>query len=80
MLQNAETVKLVGPHWNSDSSHTNVETADATKLPVQIAAEGAQSWRSIAVTALAVGDVLFVQRLQGGRHMGTAVQESLNEV
>jgi 3-dehydroquinate synthase class II len=69
ILQNAETVKLVGPARPQ-------RTIDSKRSEDAAAAE----WRAIAVTDLAAGDALLVRRSEVGRHLGTAVHETLNEV
>lgn len=66
LLQNAETVKLVGP----------VDPEGATNSE-----SDRRQWRTIAVTEIQPGDKVHVNRAEAGvgRHMGTAVQETLNE-
>ena len=80
LLQNAETVKLVGPS-TADSSLSIVDGGTSAALPGPRAGKGSTAWRARAVTELEPGDSLYVKRSDAGtgRHMGTAVQETLNE-
>eukprot|EP00892_Ulva_mutabilis_P012579 jgi/Ulvmu1/9694/UM055_0032.1 len=66
ILQNAETVKLVGPAASSEA------TAEG--------ANQKQPWRTIPVTDMHAGDTVLVQRSDAGRHMGMSVQEKLSEL
>lgn len=105
LLQNAETVKLVGPPSPSSSAgrssssggrnSLNVEDGGAAGSPpaggerAGTNSKGTNSdkgtngatWRARAVTELEPGDCLYVKRSASGtgRHLGTAVQETLNE-
>lgn len=80
LLQNAETVKLVGPSA-ADGALSIVDGGTSSALPGPRAGKGSAAWRALAVTDLEPGDSLYVKRSEAGtgRHMGTAVQETLNE-
>lgn len=104
LLQNAETVKLVGPPSPSSagssspsgsSNSLRVEGGGAAGSPpaggerAGANSKGTNSdkgtngatWHAHAVTELEPGDYLYVKRSASGtgRHLGTAVQETLNE-
>jgi hypothetical protein len=94
ILQNAETVKLVGPEVSEgrDTAQTQRggEAARGSAKDRQghreVAAGGAvpvpvaQHWGAVAVTEVQPGLELFVRRSHEGRHMGMPVQETLSEV
>jgi 3-dehydroquinate synthase class II len=63
LLQNAETVKLVGP---------GVATGQGG------VAKG-RSWRAVSVTEMQPGAQVLVLRQEGARHTGISIQESIVE-
>lgn len=79
ILQNAETVKIVGPAPEKVS--VEYDGASATELFGEGKEEVGPMWRTIAVTEIELGCSLYVKRSDAGvgRHMGIAVQEMLNE-
>lgn len=66
LLQNAETVRLVGPR------------GEATKGQAANSKESVD-WRAIPVTELQKGDQLLLHRQEGARHTGVAIQETIIE-
>jgi len=67
LLQNAETVKLVGPQ------------AGGTAQSGLLTGEMIPSWGAISVSELQPGDELFVLRQGGARHTGISREESIIE-
>ncbi|CAL5222991.1 g5435 [Coccomyxa viridis] len=71
LLQNAETVRLVGPA--------------STSLPSEQAAgngnegEGQVSWRAVSVSEMQVGDRVFLRQQGAARHTGISINESILE-
>jgi len=65
MLQNAETVRLVGP---------------VAAAAVCGGGGGGQEWRAVSVSQLAAGDKVFLLQQEGARHTGIAIQERINEL
>lgn len=81
LLQNAETVKLVGlPQGLAASSSSDASgsgTAAGTGTGV---AAGSKAWRTISVAAMQPGDVVMLHRpATAARHMGIAIQEHIVE-
>lgn len=60
LLQNAETVKLVGPY------HDTAQNPN-------------QTWKSISMADIELGDEIFVLCQAGARHTGVAIEESIVE-
>ena len=75
-LQNAETVKLVGP-----SALSAVDDVPASVSGCATTGDGAAeaAWRAISVSELGVGDRLLVLLQEGARHTGIAIEESIVE-
>ncbi len=71
LLQNAETVKLVGL-----ASGAQVEELAGGG---EAAGPGGRRWRAISVTDMAAGDRVLVLRQGGARHTGISIQESIVE-
>lgn len=66
LLQNAETVKLVGPAAAPDDAASGPEP---------------RAWRTISMSALALGDEVLVHRpVVAARHMGIPIDEYIREV
>lgn len=59
LLQNAETVRLVGPSGAAD--------------------ETAKQWVATSVSALQVGDQIYVYQQDGARHTGISIEETIVE-
>ncbi len=68
LLQNAETVRLIGPEASSSYHCTPQE-----------AAQPGRSWRAVSVSELSVGEEVYLLRQQGARHTGISIQESIVE-
>ena len=66
LLQNAETVKVVGPDRNSKNNNSSSNN-------------GRKSWRAISVSELKQGDELYVYVQGGARHTGVSIEESITE-
>ena len=90
MLQNAETVRLVGPtppppcnaataHDSGSSSGRQLPASSGSQSPEQSAGYRTAAWRVVSVSQLAVGDTLCVLRQGGARHTGIRIQETCTE-
>lgn len=66
LLQNAETVRVVGPASSSSGSSGGGSGSSS-------------AWRAVSVSQLAAGDQLYVLRQAGARHTGVAIEESITE-
>ena len=67
LLQNAETVRLVGPAHVSQAANDDGE-------------EGGQaSWRAVSVSEMRVGDKVFLRQQGAARHTGISINESIVE-
>ena len=85
LVQNAETVRLVGP---AASSHQSPST-DVSFGVSAAAKHGAgghmnvggehEDWQALSVSQLHVGDRLFVRRQAAARHTGISINESITE-
>lgn len=65
ILQNAETVKLVGPRKKSSSG--DVESG------------GKKEWRTLSVSEIVPGDEVYVLVQNAARHTGVSIEESITE-
>ncbi|KXZ51425.1 hypothetical protein GPECTOR_12g387 [Gonium pectorale] len=84
MLQNAETVKLVGPYQpppaGAEGGAAGPSTAAAGAAAGAAAAGDVdRGWRAISVAALAPGDQLYVLQTAAARHTGIAIEEFIVE-
>jgi 3-dehydroquinate synthase class II len=87
LLQNAETVRLVGSmstntssHGSSSSSRGDLHSAAASSSSSSAAAAAAAAtWRVISVAELQPGDQVYLLRQAGARHTGISIQEQINE-
>lgn len=68
LLQNAETVKLVGPSLASSGGRSDDENDASTPF-----------WRAVSVAQLAPGDRVYVLRQPAARHTGLAIDEGVSE-
>ena len=71
LLQNAETVRLVGP-------------ASTSKLTEQAAGDDTEeldepSWRAVSVSEMQMGDKVFIRQQGAARHTGISINESIVE-
>ncbi|KAI8470154.1 MAG: 3-dehydroquinate synthase [Monoraphidium minutum] len=64
LLQNAETVRLVGPAAAGGGGGGG----------------GGGAWRAIPVSQLAAGDKVYLLQQEGARHTGIAIQERISEL
>lgn len=76
ILQNAETVRLVGPAAGGGSGDGGSSSGGGGRQ--QSGAE--QRWRAVSVSQLQPGDKVFLLEQEGARHTGIAIQERINEV
>lgn len=67
LLQNAETVRLVGPRGG------------AAAEGIVGGASAAPAWRAVSVSELQEGDEVWVLRQGGARHTGVSIEESIVE-
>ncbi len=74
MLQNAETVKLLGPSMAGSCS-----TRDGSSGHAGDVAGVAHAWVARPVTELVPGEPVFVLRAAAARHTGIAVEEFVVE-
>ena len=65
LLQNAETVKLVGPSKGQEKTFATPSAG--------------QTWRSISMAEIKPGDEVFVLEQLGARHTGVAIEETIVE-
>jgi 3-dehydroquinate synthase class II len=71
LLQNAETVRLVGPSGEPPS-----------RVLGGSAAEGEQpsaGWQAVSVSELQVGQAVYVRRQAAARHTGISIEEFIRE-
>ena len=71
LLQNAETVRLVG-------------LASTSQPPKQAAGDGGEddsqaSWRAVSVSEMRVGNKVFLRQQGAARHTGISINESIVE-
>jgi 3-dehydroquinate synthase class II len=68
LLQNAETVRLVGPAAAPPgAAQGSTDSSDAA------------AWQAVSVSALHVGQQVYVLQQQGARHTGISIQERISE-
>eukprot|EP00878_Enallax_costatus_P032812 GHUV01036105.1.p1 GENE.GHUV01036105.1~~GHUV01036105.1.p1 ORF type:complete len:487 (+),score=137.32 GHUV01036105.1:487-1947(+) len=89
LLQNAETVQLVGPRASRPEAVTSREGKAGTSSsppsssgtvqepPPQHVAQ--PQWQAVAVTELQPGQHVYVLRQDGARHTGISIQETITE-
>lgn len=75
LLQNAETVKLVGPRWGGDGEQEDENDDEDGGGGTE--EEG--YWRAVSVAQLAPGDRVYVLRQPAARHTGLAIDEGVSE-
>ena len=71
LLQNAETVRLVGPARQGEPCDRagNGPSNDGRQV----------SWRAISVSQLQLGDKVFLRQQDAARHTGISIKESIVE-
>jgi 3-dehydroquinate synthase class II len=70
LMQNAETVRLVGP--------STAEPRDSASAPGHTDGRSA-AWRAVSVSELVPGDDVHLLQQEGARHTGISIQESIVE-
>ena len=85
LVQNAETVRLVGPAAGAGHSPAGGSAA-APGVWSQGSMEGDRKdisscadWQAVSVSQLKEGDSLYVRRQGGARHTGISINESITE-
>ena len=74
LLQNAETVRVVGPSESQPALHeSRPVTAESSG-----AADGVR-WQAISVSELHVGQSVFIRRQGAARHTGISIDEFIRE-
>jgi 3-dehydroquinate synthase class II len=85
LVQNAETVRLVGPAADAGQSSPAGVSAAALGVSSQGVVEDSRdvsscaNWQAVSVSQLKVGDRLYVRRQAGARHTGISINESITE-
>lgn len=82
LLQNAETVRLIGPKKDDRNVASSAETVPLEKSSssnAQLVQQQQQQWQATAVTELQPGQHIFMLRQGGARHTGISIQENINE-
>lgn len=81
LLQNAETVRLVGPKDSAPAAAGSAasESAAAGSSTDGSIAAARQQWQAVAVTELRPGQQVYLLRQAGARHTGISIQENINE-
>ena len=74
LLQNAETVRLVGP---AESSSTVFEAGE--KRDEEGKNDEAAAWRAVSVSEMQVGDKVYLRQQGAARHTGISIEESIVE-
>lgn len=77
LLQNAETVRLVGPSEAQpalhESRHVTAESSGAAHDGMSV------KWHVISVSELHVGQCVFIRRQGAARHTGISIDEFIRE-
>ncbi len=77
LLQNAETVRVVGP---SESQPAPYESGPVTAESSGAADDGTSvRWQAISVSELHVGQYVFIRRQGAARHTGISIDEFIRE-
>jgi 3-dehydroquinate synthase class II len=87
LLQNAETVKLIGPKGNRNGGDVNKGgSCDSRRnktlnkaLNIGGEAGKAKEWRTISVAEMVPGDEVYVLVQNAARHTGVSIEESITE-
>lgn len=85
LVQNAETVRLVGPAADASQRNQGGAGCDGSAAAkhisgVEVSTEGLhKDWQALSVSQLQVGDRLFVRRQAAARHTGISINESITE-
>ena len=82
LLQNAETVKLVGPAaaGTTGGGGGGSGGGDGGGSGSGGGSDQQRPWRAIPVTELKAGDRVFLYEQEGARHTGIAIQERISEL
>jgi 3-dehydroquinate synthase class II len=76
LLQNAETVRLIGPAPGGSGSGSGGNGSGSGSG----SGSGGAKWRAVSVSELAEGDEVFVLEQAAARHTGIAIEERISEV
>jgi 3-dehydroquinate synthase class II len=92
LLQNAETVRLIGPVSSSSSSSTSTSSSSSSRSSsASPAAPGSsstadgcsagpqQSWQAVSVSELQPGQKVYLLLQEAARHTGISIQERICE-
>ena len=74
LLQNAETVRLVGPAEQSSAA-----SGEGTERDGASQGNGAAGWRAVSVSQIQVGDKVYLRQQGAARHTGISIEESIVE-
>ena len=74
LLQNAETVRLVGPAKQSSAAVGAGAERDGEGKD-----HGATAWRAVSVSQMQVGDKVFMRQQVAALHTGISIKESIVE-
>ena len=74
LLQNAETVRLVGPAKQSSTALGKGANGDGEGKD-----DGAAGWRAVSVSEMQVGDKVYLRQQGAARHTGISIEESIVE-
>ena len=74
LLQNAETVRLVGPAEQSSTAF-----GKGTEMNGESKDDGAAGWRAVSVSQMQVGDRVYLRQQGAARHTGISIEESIVE-
>jgi 3-dehydroquinate synthase class II len=90
LLQNAETVRAIGPTASCAQSATGGATTGSSNSSLhkrqkelgdtQVKQQQQQpGWQAISVSTMAPGDKVYVLRQEGARHTGISIEERIIE-
>ncbi|KAH7623832.1 hypothetical protein Ndes2526B_g01080 [Nannochloris sp. 'desiccata'] len=83
LLQNAETVKLIGPKGNKNGGiNNNIGSCGGIRNDARVGIEEngkEKEWRTISVAEMVPGDKVYVLVQNAARHAGVSIEESITE-
>ena len=74
LLQNAETVRLVGP-----AEHSSTAFREGGDRDEDDKADRAAAWRAVSVSEMQLGDKVYLRQQGAARHTGISIEESIVE-
>lgn len=82
LLQNAETVRLVGPVGGGGGGSCGSGSGGGGGGSRESSSGGGSSggWRAVSVSQLAAGDRVYLLQQGGARHTGIAIEERISEL